>query len=149
MTSGEVFLMSKESESNRNEFRKRVTEANKRLSSEVKTELMSKMVTSGEVFLMSKGSESNRNEFRKRVTEANKRLSSEVKTELMSKMVTSGEVFLMSKGSESNRNKFRKRVTEQLKLLWHNRNKWGYSSVGRATGSQSVGREFDPPYLHH
>ena len=26
---------------------------------------------------------------------------------------------------------------------------WGYSSDGRATGSQSVGREFDPPYLHH
>ena len=24
----------------------------------------------------------------------------------------------------------------------------GYSSVGRATGSQSVGREFDSPYLH-
>ncbi len=25
---------------------------------------------------------------------------------------------------------------------------WGCSSVGRATGSQSVGREFDPPQLH-
>lgn len=25
---------------------------------------------------------------------------------------------------------------------------WGYSSVGRATGSQSVGRRFDPDYLH-
>ena len=25
---------------------------------------------------------------------------------------------------------------------------WGYSSVGRATGSQSVGQGFDPPYLH-
>ena len=25
----------------------------------------------------------------------------------------------------------------------------GYSSVGRATGSQSVGRRFDPDYLHH
>ena len=26
---------------------------------------------------------------------------------------------------------------------------WGCSSVGRAAGSQSVGREFDPPQLHH
>ena len=25
---------------------------------------------------------------------------------------------------------------------------WGYGSVGRATGSQSVGRRFDPGYLH-
>ena len=26
---------------------------------------------------------------------------------------------------------------------------WGCSSVGRANGSQSLGREFDPPQLHH
>ena len=25
---------------------------------------------------------------------------------------------------------------------------WGYSSVGRASGSQSLGRRFDPDYLH-
>ena len=25
---------------------------------------------------------------------------------------------------------------------------WGYSSAGRANGSQSLGRRFDPAYLH-
>ena len=34
----------------------------------------------------------------------------------------------------------------QISYIW--RIQWGYSSVGRATGSQSVGHGFDSHYLH-
>ena len=37
-----------------------------------------------------------------------------------------------------------------INLLSHfNFGNWGYSSAGRASGSQSEGQGFDPPYLHH
>ena len=34
-------------------------------------------------------------------------------------------------------------LSEQLKLLWHNRNKWGYSSVGREKIKMSGGHFYD------
>ena len=60
----------------------------------------------------------------------------------------SGEVLLLSKGTISDRREITKRVTEQLRKRELNLLFWGCSSVGRANGSQSLGRGFDPLHLH-
>ena len=52
---------------------------------------------------------------------------------------------LLSKESVSDRGEIRhpRRRSTGTRIYY-----WGYSSVGRANGSQSLGQEFDPPYLH-
>ncbi len=66
---------------------------------------------------------------------------------IMAFYTTSGEVLLMSKEAKSDYGEFTKRVTEQLSPKYKEL-LWGCSSVGRANGSQSLGRGFDPLQLH-